>query len=102
MAYSSVLDSIIMGMLLLLSFDALRKVTFYNEPLQTIAFLLLCIGSAESIEMRISGLAIPWWAISTHAGITLYALRLFNATGKLSVRMAVYRKGPAPTRRITD
>jgi hypothetical protein len=103
MSFSSVVDSILMLVILLLAFNALRKVTFFSEPLQTLAFLAMTIGAAKSISWRFSGHEIHWWVILVHAGFALYAVRIFNAARYVRLRFDVlYKAPPGVLKRTND
>lgn len=79
MTMSSSVDAAILAVILALAFESLRRVTFYHQPLQTVVFLLLCVGSFGKIASSLDGAQTPWWAIAMHAGFMIYAVRHFGA-----------------------
>lgn len=79
MTISSSIDAAILAVILALAFESLRRVTFYHQPLQTVVFILLCVGSFGKLAKSLDGSATPWWAIAMHAGFMIYAVRQFGA-----------------------
>jgi hypothetical protein len=78
MTLGSLVDNVIMMIILLLAFDALRRVTFFGQPLQTVSFVLLCLGAFGQLMWNVGGARTHWWAISMHAGFAIYAVRVFG------------------------
>jgi len=76
MNFSSLIDLVIMSIILVLAFDALRRVTFYAQPLQTVSFALLCVGAFGKIMWNFGGAPTHWWAIAMHAGFAIYTVRM--------------------------
>lgn len=85
MTIASWVDDAIMLIILLLAFDGLRKVSFFAQPLQTVSFVLLSVGSFGKIAWNFGGADTHWWAIAMHAGFAIYAIRVFG-TGTLHWR----------------
>jgi hypothetical protein len=79
MTMSSSVDAAILAVILALAFESLRRVTFYHQPLQTVVFILLCVGAFGKLAHSLEGAPTPWWAIAMHAGFMIYAVRQFGA-----------------------
>lgn len=79
MTMSSSVDAAILAVILALAFESLRRVTFYHQPLQTVVFILLCVGSFGKLANSLEGAPTPWWALAMHAGFMIYAVRQFGA-----------------------
>jgi hypothetical protein len=80
MTMSSCVDAAILAVILALAFESLRRVTFYHQPLQTLVFVLLCVGAFGKLAKSLDGHPTPWWAIAMHAGFMIYAIRQFGAS----------------------
>lgn len=82
MTMTSCVDAAILAVILTLAFESLRRVTFFHQPLQTLVFVLLCVGSFGKIMKSLDGHPTPWWAIAMHAGFMIYAIRQFGASSR--------------------
>lgn len=79
MTLISCVDNIVMLVILLLTFEQVRRVRFFDQPLAAVVFILLCVGSFGKVAHSVTGGAPPWWAIALHAGFGLLLLRSIGA-----------------------
>jgi hypothetical protein len=77
MTVLTLLDAALLLIILICAFDALRTSSIKREPVRSVAFTLICIGSFGWIRHDFEGAPVQWWAIALHGGFAIYAVWLF-------------------------
>lgn len=77
MTFLSIVDLIALGVILLCAGDALRVLHLFEQPVRSIAFLLVAIGAFGQALDVLHGYPVKGWAFALHSGFAIYAVLLF-------------------------
>jgi hypothetical protein len=77
MTLLSMLDSALLLVILVCAFEALRVANPWKDPVRSIAFALISVGSFGWIAWNLDGAAVRWWSLCLHGGFAIYAVLLF-------------------------
>ena len=75
----ALIDDVVMGIVLVLAFEQVRRVTFFTQPLATVIFGVMCVSAFGLLVNSLRGGTPAWWSVSEHMVLALLLLRGHNA-----------------------
>ncbi len=80
---TNIFDVVLLTIITIVAFDALRQLHPLVHPARAICFLLIAIGAFGWIMVDMRDTAVPWWALMLHAGFALHSVIRFIARNSM-------------------
>jgi ABC-type uncharacterized transport system permease subunit len=80
----NVFDTILLLIVILWSFDALRQAKPGQELFRSLSFMIIAIGAFGCIVSRMHDTPPSWYAVSMHLGIAMHAVLRWVYRNKLN------------------